>query len=148
VSAFVDARADDLVGVGAVDARRARIWLRSAEPGTHVLEVWPQARITAARAVRFEVSSDPQRDGTASVCFPDDFPAEQPLEPGTPYGFRVVRDRNAKQLGEGSFETAPAHASVAPERFAIAFMSCHQPFKEDGSAYPESLAMLAMLKPA
>jgi alkaline phosphatase D len=148
VSAFDEGLAGDLCAVGAVDARSARFWLRAREPGTHVLELWPEQQRARAVTLRFEVSADPGRDGTHLMLYPDDLPGARPLEPAARYEFGMFRDRGACPLGEGSFETAPRSAHDSPDRFSIAFMSCHQPFDDAGNPHPDGLTMLAMLGPA
>jgi alkaline phosphatase D len=148
VSAFDERGADDLWAVGAVNAQSARVWLRASEPGTHVLELWPADRRAAAVSVRFEVSPDPARDGTHSLRYPHDFPDARPLAPATRHELALFRDKGAHPLGQGSFETAPADTQAGPDRFSIAFMSCHQPFGDDGLPHPDAIAMLAQLGPA
>ncbi len=145
---FDDSRAADLVAVGDVRPHSARLWLRAKRPGLHRLELWRTDRPHQIFSASFDVSDDPARDGTKSFQLPDDFAGAAELTPGTAYGFRIVRERPVEVVGEGCFETAPAAIDFAPERFSIAFMSCHQPFREDGTPHPKSLAMLAMLRDA
>ena len=63
MSYFVDARATDLVAVGAVGSRRARLWMRSREPGAHRLELWRQDHPYDIWSVPVDVSADPGLDG-------------------------------------------------------------------------------------
>lgn len=130
-----------MVGVGAVDDRSAVLWLRAKEAGVHAAELWPDRQRGALRTVRFSVSDDRCADGTGSVRCPG-------LEPGTRYGYRLVRERGAAVLGEGSFETAPASIDAAADELAIAFGSCHQPFGDDGEPTSQAIDMLAVLERA
>lgn len=135
--------AGEMVAVGAVGERRARLWLRSGRRGPFVLELRPRggpplsAEVPDGRA--------PGGDGTMAFTLPDDL-ALSPLSPATEYGFRVTVARTGDLVGEGRFETAPPDDSLTP--FAFAFMSCHQPFRRDGSVRAESTRMLAALGPA
>lgn len=132
-----------MVAVGAVGERRARLWLRTGRQGPFVLELRPRggpplsARVSDLRAHG--------ADGTMAFTLPDDV-ALSPLSPATEYGFRVTVERTGDLVGEGRFETAPPDGAWAP--FAFAFMSCHQPFRADGSVRPESARMLAALDDA
>jgi alkaline phosphatase D len=148
VTVFDERPSDDLVAVGAVDAGSARIWLRAREPGAHVLELWPAGRRAAAISVRFEVSAEPARDGTHSLRYPHDVPGAPPLEPSAAHEFSLFRDQGALPLGHGGFETAPDSRDNTPDRFSIAFMSCHQPFGDDGLPHPAGVTMLDALGPA
>jgi alkaline phosphatase D len=131
---------DEAVAVGAVDARSARLWVRTTQPGAHEVEV-----STDAERRRGVVTLTPpaDADGTASFVFPDDVPGAAALTPGTAYQFRIRRGDVV--LGAGRFETAPASPDLAPAKFAIALMSCHEPFDDDGALHPPSLETLRVL---
>src|SRR5687767_8218312 len=125
---FLSRSIAEAVAVGAVDARSARLWVRTTRPGPHEVEVWSQAE----RHVGAVVLTPPANaDGTASFAFPDDVPGAGALTAGTAYQFRIRRGDHV--LGAGRFETAPASPDLAPAEFAIAFMSCHLPFDDDGA---------------
>ena len=133
-----------MVAVGAVSDQRARLWLRTEATGPFTAAVW-----TCGGLVRTALVADcraPDADGTMAFTVPDDAPALGPLAPATPYGFRIVVARTGEVVGEGRFETAPAEGPRG--RFAFAFMSCHQPFRSDGSVHPASARMLEVLEPA
>ena len=132
--------AEELVAVGAVGERRARLWLRSASAGPFVLEL----RAGDGPPLVAEVADRraPEDDGTMAFNVPEEV-ALPPLSPATPYSFRVRVARTGQCVGEGRFETAPPDASDAP--FAFAFMSCHQPFGPDGAVREESALMLSAL---
>jgi alkaline phosphatase D len=149
VTAF-DEDAADLVGVGMVSSTDARVWLRSRYPGRHILSVWPEAAsFVHASRVGFDVGGDdPDADNTHAVEYPHRFAGAPRLEPSTRYRFRVTRDSDDTHVGEGGFETAPASIGSAPDRFAIAVMSCHQPFDDAGEYEPTGLRMLQCLESA
>ena len=128
---FATATLGDMVAVGAVTQRSARLWLRSQSAGTCTLAVWPvDAGESAASPVTFDVGREKNTDGTISLLYPTDFEDVPPLLPGTRYAYRI--SRGGHTLGQGAFETSPVSADSAPDRFAIAAMSCHQPFDDDG----------------
>lgn len=131
-----------MVAVGAVDAHGVRLWLRTERPGRHLLELRRDGAVE--RLAAFEVRDRPDEDGTISVRYPEDFDAE-PLRPWTTYTFAVHREADGGLVGEGRFRTAPANAETTPERFAIAIMSCHQPFTEAGAVDPASTRLLDAL---
>lgn len=135
----------NMVAVGATDDRRCRIWVRSLHPGKHRLELWRVDQPDARMAGSFEVPSDPRTDGTTSVCWPDDFAEAEPLAPCQTYAFRV-QTAPGLQVGTGHFETAPRDIESAPEHFAIAVMSCHQPFSDEGELEESAKRQLATLE--
>jgi alkaline phosphatase D len=133
-----------MVAVGAVSDQRARVWLRTDAPGPFTVAIW-----TPGSGVRAAVVADrrrPAADGTMAVTIPDGAPALGQLAPATAYGFRITVARTGECIGEGRFETAPPPG--ARGRHAFAFMSCHQPFRPDGSVHPAAARMLAALEPA
>jgi alkaline phosphatase D len=133
-----------VVAVGAVSDQRARLWLRTDATGPFTVEVW-----TPGSEVRAAVVADrraPEADGTMAFTIPDETPAISLLAPATEHGFRITVSRTGELVGEGRFETAPVEG--ARGSYAFAFMSCHQPFRPDGSVQPEAARMLAALEPA
>jgi alkaline phosphatase D len=133
-----------MVAVGAVSDRRARLWLCTEAVGPFTVEVW-----TCEDEVRAAVVADrraPGTDGTMAFTLPDDAPAVGPLTPATVYGFRITVVGTGVLVGEGRFETAPPAGAYGS--FAFALMSCHQPFRRDGSVHPDAARMLAILEPA
>jgi alkaline phosphatase D len=136
---FLDRSIQEMVAVGAVDTRSARLWVRT-RPGPHELDVWSD---TEQRRGVIELSPPADADGTASFVFPDDLPGACALTPGTAYKFSIRRGNDI--LGTGQFETAPASPDLAPPQFAIALMSCHQPFDDDGDLHAPSLETLQVV---
>jgi alkaline phosphatase D len=128
-----------MVAVGAVSDRRARLWLRTKAGGPFTVEVWAQGG--EARAASVADRRAPDGDGTMAFTVPDDAPGIGQLAPATEHGFRVTDTLTSSLVGEGRFETAPLEGARDP--LAFAFMSCHQPFKSDGSIHPDSARMLA-----
>lgn len=133
-----------MVAVGAVCERRARLWLRTDERGPFKVEV--RARGGEPRAAEVADRRPQGCDGTLAFTIPDDAAPLGPLAPATEYGFRITVSRTGGLVGDGRFETAPPEGARAP--FAFAFMSCHQPFRRDGSVHPDSARMMASLEGA
>lgn len=140
VNDFLVRSIGDAVAVGAVDARSARLWVRTTAPGPHEVEVWSQAERRHGPVL---LGPPAGADGTASFVFPDEVPGAGELSPGTAWRFRVRRGEQV--LGEGRFETAPASPELAPPRCAIAIMSCHQPYDDHGALHAPSLETLQVL---
>jgi phosphodiesterase/alkaline phosphatase D-like protein len=129
----------ELVGVGATDAQSVRLWLRAEVAGDHDLELSDD---TQTLTQRFRVRRSRTRDGIESLCYPHDFTGARPLAPARAYRYRVVRGEGSALLGEGHFETAPSALEEVPERFALAFTSCHQPFDGQGRLDERALSLL------
>lgn len=140
MSDFLDRTIGDAIAVGAVDARSARLWVRTTRPGPHAVELW-----TATERYEATVALEPPpgADGTTSLLVPDDLPGAGPLTPGAAHHVRVRRGDVV--LGEGRFETAPAPPERAPARYSIALLSCHEPFDAQGALHPPSLETLQVL---
>ncbi len=130
----------DMVAIGAVTSCSVRLWMRSRAPGRLRALIWQVAPASAAPAVQAEIDLPAATDYTASVGLPEAAPGSGGLRPATAYRFRVERTADGSVVGEGRFETAPEPAS--PQRFAFGLMSCNQPFRDDGTLDPVSLAML------
>ena len=138
---FATRTIDDMVAIGATDARSVRLWLRTLQPGPHAVEIWNEhERHAGFVAIAPEIGAD----GTAGIQYPDDVPGAPPLSPSTAYEVRIVRGDHV--VGSGRFETAPAER--LPDRFAFAVMSCHQPFADDGTLHRPSLATLEAIEDA
>ena len=137
----------DAVAVGRVGPRSARLWLRTAHPhAQHTLELWPEDA-PRARARALLALPGGAADGTHAFDVPGTLEGLAPLEPLRRYGFRV-RTGSGHTLGEGAFRTAPAGPEDTPRDFCFGFVSCNQPFRNDGRLRPESAAMLAGLRTA
>jgi alkaline phosphatase D len=133
-----------MVAVGAVSDRHARLWLRTDAPGPFTIELW--ALGGAVRAAEVADRRTPEADGTMAFTLPDEAPALGRLAPATVHGFRITVGRTGGPVGEGRFETAPAAGARGSHAFA--FMSCHQPFRPDGTVHPDAARMLTALEPA
>lgn len=123
-SGFKSPPIESMTAVGAVGARDARIWIRSARSGSVVVE-YGRAGRAFSRSAECTVSSE-HADLTASIALDS-------LLPGTRYGFVARREDDREVLGRGSFETAPQSREDAQNRFAFAVMSCNQPFDAHGA---------------
>lgn len=132
-----------MVAVGAVGERRARLWMRADRPGPFTLELRPRGGRPSVACVADRRS--PGDDGAMAFSVPGEVQLP-PLSPATVYSFRINVAGTRELVGEGRFETAPPDGTDAP--YAFAFMSCHQPFRRDGSVREESARMLAALEPA
>ena len=95
-------------GVAAADvtATSALLWTRSDVSGPVTLRVMRAGRVTQ----RYNASADPARDNTVRVRV-------RRLRPGNRY--RYSFHMGAAASVSGAFETAPAHRSRAPVRFAF-----------------------------
>jgi alkaline phosphatase D len=143
-SDFARTSARRLVAVGLPDHHSARIWVRSDVPGIHLLTLKDPEGFR--QSCTFEVSADPALDGTAVVRWPEDGRGE-PLRPHTTYTFQV-KGPHGEPIGSGRFVTAPRGEPDAPDTFALALASCHQPFEDDGSIRSPSLRLLNGLEQA
>jgi alkaline phosphatase D len=151
-AAFENEPLDLAVAPGATGAREARFWGRSAASGRHELSLFEQDGSEAGRGralatFGFDVA-DAASDGTWAVQYPGDDARAEPLEPATSYRFSVRHPASGLELGEGSFETAPAGVDDTPQRFAIAVMSCHLPFDHDGALSDRACRLLEILPEA
>ncbi len=127
-----------MVAVGSVSSSSARLWARLAKDARLVLEL---RSATDVRRVGPWLPA-PGDGGTMAFTYPDDFPGEAPLLPTTVYEFRLLTEANAL-VGEGRFRTAPQSPAQAPTKWTLAFLSCHQPFDDDGHVSQSALDMLA-----
>ncbi|HEV3469114.1 MAG TPA: alkaline phosphatase D family protein [Pyrinomonadaceae bacterium] len=138
------ASAATMAAVGAVGPRSARLWLRTDAAGPFRVEI--SAGAGGPRVAEVADTRAREDDGCMAFTVPDDAPGVGALSPATGHRFRINVSRTGEPVGEGRFETAPPEDSREP--FAFAFMSCHQPFRPDGSVHPDSARMLAALEPA
>lgn len=148
MAAFEEKRLRDMLAVGDTGRSHTRVWVRSSEPGTHELEIREEG--TDGPPIgggRFEVSEDPRLDGTTSVVYPQDFPGGQPLCEGARYRVRVAKP-DGSPIGTGRLETAWGHRRPDTVEATYGFMSCHQPFDDDGEISDAAKRALAILEPA
>lgn len=129
---------ETMVAVGSVSSSTVRLWVRLANEPRLVLE------LRSATDVRRVGPWVPKLGdgGTMAFTYPDAFAGETPLLPCTVYEFRLLTDANVL-IGEGRFRTAPQSPEQAPSRWTLAFLSCHQPFDDDGQVSQSALDMLA-----
>ncbi|MDZ4696340.1 MAG: alkaline phosphatase D family protein [Deltaproteobacteria bacterium] len=127
-----------MVAVGRVTPVSVRIWARLETPCALRLELRSQTD------TRLSGSFSPKL-GQANTCaftYPDDFPSESPLTPTTRYSFRLLT-ADEQLVGEGRFMTPARTPAEAPKKWTLAFLSCHQPFSDDGSVSEGPQNMLA-----
>lgn len=125
---------DNMLAIGAVTERGARLWTRVAEAEPHELCWWRHDAPSERQRLHLE-APDPRADLTASTWI------DRGLEPDTEYRV-VLCDRDGRSLAEGSFATAPDDSADPPEFFSIALLSCHEPFDPHGQVNERSELML------
>ncbi|HET9450132.1 MAG TPA: hypothetical protein VFO83_04595, partial [Aggregicoccus sp.] len=135
------------VAVGRVTPRGARLWMRSPGGGAHRLELWLLAAPAQRMVHTFDMGDRAHEDHTFTLLYPEAVPGAAALEPVTRYGFRILRP-DGLLVGEGRFETLPAHRSQMPQRFCIGVASCHQPFDEHGQLHEPGLRMMQLARTA
>ncbi len=136
VAYFQNDPLQDMVALGAVGPRSARLWMRSERPGVLRIHWWPESDPDAERQLVTEITKDNEQDNTHSLLI------DAGLSPLTRYGYRIIHAGDGHILGRGGFETAPEKPEDTPYSFSIALMSCNQPFDENGRAMGKSLDML------
>lgn len=141
VTGFANLPLETMVAIGAVGPDWVRLWCRAAEPGRLTAAVWPHDDATARIEASTVLAADNRRGNTCALQLPAQ-PGRAGLKPLTRHRFCVLHEASGRELGAGSFETAPASAADTPERFSIAVMSCHQPFDHAGRVMPGSEQML------
>jgi alkaline phosphatase D len=135
----------NLVAVGSVDFRSARLWFRAPVVGGYVVEVLgPNTKLLGR--VEVDIAAGNATDNTATVVYPDDADGAPDLLPLHRYTFRVSSTDGTQFVGEGAFETAPANAAQTPSIFTAAVVSCHQPFNSDGLVSPDSMRLLDQIE--
>jgi alkaline phosphatase D len=139
--AFGDDKLENIVAVGTVDHRSARIWFRAQQPGSYVVEVKGPAGALHGRASAM-IAPDNATDNTLAIVYPG---PGRDLTPLTHYDVRITSEDGLVFVGTAQFETAPAGAADAPGNFKIGVFSCHQPFDEAGNLSPDSMALLNQL---
>ena len=132
----------NMVAVGAAGPHSVRLWMRSERPGALTIRWWPDGDEHAISQGDLSIPNANDRDNTCSVLVPEDFPPAPPLIPLRLYRFRVTHRADGACVGEGRFETAPMRPEDTPARFALALMSCHQPFTNNGVLTDQSDQML------
>jgi alkaline phosphatase D len=132
--AFANKPIDNMLAIGTVTDRGARIWTRTAEAEPHELCWWRRDAPSARQRLSLN-APDPRSDNTGSTWI------DRGLEPNTAYRVALC-DGNGTSLAEGSFTTAPDDTADPPETFSIALLSCHEPFDPNGQVSRSSELML------
>ena len=135
----------NMVAVGKVTPRSVRLWMRSDLPGKHRIEIRPYDVNQPRIEVTTTIPRNSETDFTHSIQYPSDFPNAPQLRPSNRYSYRIVRVSDGTPLGEGRFATTPASDDQTPEGYAVALMSCHQPFNTDGALSERSMRMLRLV---
>lgn len=146
--------AENLVGVGRVGPRSAHLWCRTRKTGLHRIR-WNPIGASPAELVlpkggerTFEVPDENGRDRTAGIRIPAPVSEEEreneasALAPATRYRYRIERIADEEPLGTGTFRTAPVPTEPIDEPITFGFLSCHQPFDEEGAVQPGARQML------
>ncbi len=131
---FKNTPLDNMLAIGAVTERSARIWVRVDRPGRYLLR-WTSARFGGPvrhGLMRIDRSS-PDLTGGMVIT--------EGLEPEMRYRIALYRE-SGEQVATGSFYTAPDDGKDLPLRFSIALMSCHQPFNGRGRVARNTEPML------
>jgi alkaline phosphatase D len=136
----------NLVAVGTVDHRSARLWARAERPGDYLLTVSEGPAVVGTGA--FTIDPTHPLDHTAALSYPDDFPGAAPLQPLHRYHFKITSVAGDVFVGAGQFETAPADPASTPDHFSIGVMSCHQPFSSEGALSERNMRLLEGLPAA
>ena len=142
---FGETQLVNMVAVGKVTPVSVRLWMRSSRPGKHHIEIDPYTEGEPTIIVPTVIAGDGAADFTHSVEYPRDFPGAAPLTPSSRYNYRIVRDSDGAPIGAGRFATTPASDDQTPEGYAVALMSCHQPFNTDGELSERSVRMLRLV---
>lgn len=118
----------NMVAVGHVTDRTARLWFRSEDTGPYTVSIMDGA---GNEVLSRNVTIPPNNagDNTAAVTCGGPDGALLPL---TRYTYKVTRQQDGAVLGRGRFETAPQNAGDTPETFSIGVTSCHQPYDDEG----------------
>lgn len=140
-SGFSTAPIADMLAIGAVTTDSARIWIRSENPGPVHIRYWPVSERAAIEQVVVVPDLSNATDRTGCVPIPGTGGAA--LRQLCRYRVEAVNSSTGRLIGSGEFETSPGDAQSAPDRFSIAWMSCNQPFTEDGLEADHGTQMLA-----
>jgi alkaline phosphatase D len=139
--AFGDESVENIVAVGIVDHRSARIWFRAERPGSYVLEVSGPGGALHGRTTA-QISNGNATDNTTTVLYPG---PGRDLAPLTRYDVKIASEDGLVFVGEAQFETAPATPNDVPATFSIGVFSCHQPFSSEGDLSASSMRLLGQL---
>ena len=117
--AFGDDTVENIVAVGTVDHRSARIWFRAERPGSYVLEIsGPGGALHGRATVR--VSDGNATDNTTTVLYPG---PDRDLAPLTRYDVKIASEDGLVFVGEAQFETAPATPNDVPATVSVGVFS-------------------------
>jgi alkaline phosphatase D len=141
---FASHQVKNMVAVGIAGPRWVRLWMRTDVPGIHEVHIRKIAGSRGSMSTKIMVPAGQPGDQTIAVTYPRSS-EHPPLDPLAKYRYRIVRTSDGTPLGEGSFETSPAHDGDTPQKVVIAVISCHQPFTNQGTIAPESARMLRLI---
>ena len=144
--AFENRPLQQMVAVGGVEAHRVRLWMRSGQPGRFRILWWPEGKKEQPSETRIEIAPGNVQDNTTSFTIPADPDTVPALRSKCRYRFCIMRESDGHPVGEGGFETAPGAGEKPPAKFAIALMSCNQPFTDHGAIRSTSRDMLKAVK--
>lgn len=134
---FGSVQVRNMVAVGTVTPTSARLWFRTDLAGEHRVDVF-DAGPAPIQSKKVVVAAQNANDNTCVVDFAG-------LSPAHRYSYRVERTADGTPLGSGVFQTFPSNAAGTPERFSLAFWSCHQPFNTpDGDLSERAMRMLRL----
>lgn len=128
-----------MLAIGAVTPGSARIWVKTTLPDRVRIGYW-QRNGKPGDGASVVTQTDPATDNTVTATLPG--ADGMSLEPGTAYSVEARRESSGALVGKGVFETAPTSPETAPDQFSVAWMSCNQPFTENGAQATHATEML------
>ncbi len=128
-----------MIAVGEVTPSTVRIWLRSERPGTVVVTCRAPGEESAAQAKTVQIGTRSASDQTGCVDF---FVPRRPAAARARCEIAAVHQQTGREIGSTTVELAPSTREEAPDRFSVAWMSCHQPFDAHGLEAERGVQML------
>lgn len=132
-----------MVAVGTVTPHSVRLWVRLERSKRMRLLLNDGAKPVCSEL--FDVALSPE--STGAFTYPEDFPSAGMLLANTRYTFEL-QDEVGRLIGAGRFKTPAATAEDAPQSWSLAFVSCHQPFGDDGKLTQQANNMLNAVRKA
>lgn len=101
-----------MVAVGRVTPRSVRLWVRLEAPQGLWLD------LEGPDGIRRVGPFSPRllEAGVAAFTYPDDFPGEAALAPGSRYLFRLITEGPHTKVGSGRFRTSSRTPTDAPDK--------------------------------
>ncbi len=133
------------MGPGPADAERIRLWFRLPPGRRFRLRVeTAQSGGTQQHVVHPLPAPPADSDHTVALDWPQDFDGAEELRSGAEHRFELQAVQRGSEVGIPvmAFRRETPAAPGVDGRAKFAFLSCHQPFRSDGSPHPESLDML------